>query len=204
MIENRSYIRLHVAMQSTHGFICLPDGSNVGLLNRDVFAALSDPENHDNLQVEIFISLEEWNAQTNIRKQPKNFVMKANVVLHGPRQLGDTLAKSLGLRHLFLQPPLDGMSFWPYHNPQSLSLSYQGNYIGDSASDMALRAALASRGVEYLEETVGAVEAADSQRLETLVENIETLFDQVTHSNSHRHLVALASHDQRMISSLFS
>lgn len=158
-IDGRRYIQMALDMQDNHGLIRLPQGKPVGLLNRNAFQALLDCSRLESFHTDILILQDQWDDKMNqlegggaASHRRNGIVIIAELVLFGLKTFGDKLAESLGIHQLFLQPPHDGFSWCPYHNPQSLSLPDIHAYMEVDTADLGLRAALASRGVSDMDE----------------------------------------------------
>lgn len=207
-IDSRRGIPMDLIMQEHRGLVRMPQGRSVGVLNNQTFEALSVCSGVDSFHADVFIPQDEWEEKEKqlsgrgaVTYRRNGIVMNAELILFGPEALGEILAKSLGENQLFLQPPHGGLTRCPYRNPQSLSLSNMPEYMEVDTTDLGLEAALASRGVNNMEDTPEQVRPGDLTQLANLVADIDKLFDQVP-IPSHQP-IALPLPHQQMLSTLF-
>jgi hypothetical protein len=77
----------------------------------------------------VWICQDEWDTKMEKHKDlppysRKTVQLKADIVLFGPRSMGDDVAHELGVAQLFLQEPHSGSYSGCYENPQNINLPH--------------------------------------------------------------------------------
>jgi hypothetical protein len=134
------------------------------------------------IRQDIWISLIEWNKKLEEHRQlppysRKIVRMNADIVLFGPRSMGDSIAKELGDAQLFVQKPHFGSYSGHYDNPQSMHLPHL-----DLADLQATQSLIDS--LEEQNESQPQPENQSDLALTDLVWNIDQFFDKLpTHDS---------------------
>lgn len=193
---------MRIQLKPNHGLILSSDGQAVAVLNNESFQALSICKAAQSYRIEVWVVEAEWAKRVaEVRKSEANrrkvVRMKVGILLFGQRDAGDPVAAALGsLRH-FLQPPVEGMTDYPYENPQSLLTPEP--LPGTREADNVLPLSMKVEGLDELEDHIDRPQDGNATQLADLIAEIDAFFDQLP---AHRS-ISMALKDPRILSPLF-
>ncbi|KAF9771848.1 hypothetical protein IL306_010487, partial [Fusarium sp. DS 682] len=199
--SGEQYDFMSLKMESDHGLICTLDGSAVAVLSSHLFQIIKSCMKNPDFHTNVWVRPEEWSTQlakvSHSWGKKKLIRMEVDLIFFGSEDDGASVAKDFGDSHAFLQEPHEGLTLFPYANPQSLDLPI----LPCVNEPLPLPATLQALGNSEDDEEMEGTEEADSKQMANLIGALEEFLEGL---QTQRTMTTLVSKNSMMLSPLFS